>query len=58
MAFRSEWDLWGCSFSIVIMISVLSGMSRGARFVSFSKLSVLSGIVGYSKYEDICVAIR
>ena len=43
-AFRSERDLWGCSFSIVIKISVLSGMSRGARFLSFSTLSVLSGI--------------
>ena len=32
-AFRSERDLWGCSLSIVLMLSVLSGISGGARFI-------------------------
>ena len=33
--FRSERDLWGRSFSIVIKISVLSGFFGGAVFLWF-----------------------
>ena len=32
-AFRSERDLWGCSFSIVLKLSVRSGISGCARFL-------------------------
>ena len=34
-AFRFERDLQGCSFPIVSMLSVLSGISGGARFLWF-----------------------
>ena len=33
--FRSERDLWGCSFSVVLQLSVLSGISGVPRFLWF-----------------------
>ena len=33
--FRSERHLCGCSFSVVLKLSVLSGISGGARFLWF-----------------------